>query len=62
MINFHRVLISTAIVFSLGFAGWSAWAYLETGQFWAAVSAVAFAVATVALILYLRNLKRFLGQ
>jgi hypothetical protein len=62
MINFHRVLISTAIVFSLGFAGWAGWTYFDTGQFWAAASAIAFAIASVALILYLRNLKRFLGQ
>ena len=62
MINFHKVLISTAIVFCLGFAAWSGWAYGQSGQFWAGFSAVGFGVATVAVVFYLRNLKRFLGQ
>lgn len=62
MVNFHKVLISTAIVFSFGFAVWSGWSYRTDGEFWAAASALGFGVATVALILYLRNLKRFLGQ
>ena len=62
MVNFHKVLISTAIVFTLGFAAWSGWAYSTTGEFWAAIAAVGFAVATVVLIVYLRNLKRFLGE
>jgi len=33
MVNFHKVLISTAIVFSLGFAIWSALAYFQTREF-----------------------------
>jgi hypothetical protein len=60
MVNFHKVLISTAIVFALGFAVWSGWTYTQTGEFWAGVAAIGFGVATVALVLYLRNLKRFL--
>lgn len=62
MIPFHRVLISTAIVFSLGFAVWSAWSYAGAGEPWALASAVGFAVATVALVLYLKNLRKFLGR
>lgn len=62
MVNFHKVLISTAIVFSLGFAVWSGWAFSGTGEFWAAASAVGFTLATIAFAFYLRNLKRFLGQ
>jgi hypothetical protein len=60
MVGFHRVLISTAIIFTLGFAVWSGWAFSRTGELWAGASAIGFGVATVALILYLRNLKRFL--
>ena len=60
MVNFHKVLISTAIVFTLGFTVWSGWTFSRTGEFWAGVAAVGFAVATIAMILYLRNLKRFL--
>lgn len=62
MIPFHRVLIATAIVFSLGFAAWSAWAYARGGEAWALASAVGFGVATVAWVLYLKNLRRFLGR
>lgn len=62
MIPFHRVLIATAIVFSAGFAGWAGWAYARTGAFWALASAVGFALASGALILYLKNLRRFLGR
>jgi hypothetical protein len=62
MVNFHKVLISTAIVFTLGFAIWSGWAFSVTGEFWAAVAAVGFGVATIVLILYLKNLRRFLGE
>jgi hypothetical protein len=60
MVNFHKVLISTAIVFTLGFAVWSGWTFSRTGEFWAGAATVGFAVATVVLMLYLRNLKRFL--
>ena len=62
MINFHKVLISTAILFSLGFAIWSGVAYSRTGNAWALASAVGFGLATVAFIFYLKNLRRFLGQ
>lgn len=62
MINFHRVLISTAILFSLGFAGWAAWAYAETSEFWALGSAVGFGLASFLLAFYLKNLRRFLGR
>lgn len=62
MVNFHKVLISTAIVFTLGFAVWSGKAYVESREVWALVSAVGFGMATIAFILYLRNLKRFLGE
>lgn len=62
MVNFHKVLISTAIVFTLGFAVWSGMAYASTRNAWALASAVGFGVATVALILYLKNLRRFLGE
>lgn len=62
MVNFHKVLISTAILFTLGFAVWSGLAYGSTREFWAAASAIGFGIATVVLILYLKNLRRFLGD
>ena len=62
MIPFHRVLISTAIVFCFGFAAWSGWAYARDGGWGSLVSAVAFGVAGAGLVVYLRNLRRFLGR
>ena len=62
MIPFHRVLISTAIVFCLGFAAWSAWTYVGSREPWALASAIGFGVASAALVLYLKNLRKFLGR
>ena len=62
MIPFHRLLISTAIVFCAGFAVWAAWSYRESRSAGILFLALAFAVATVALAYYLRHLKRFLGR
>jgi uncharacterized BrkB/YihY/UPF0761 family membrane protein len=62
MIPFHRLLISTAIVFCAGFALWSGWDYRQSRSIGALAVAVTFLAATVALTYYLRNLKRFLGR
>lgn len=62
MIPFHRLLISTAIVFCAGFALWSGWDFRQSGSIGALVVALAFGVATIALIYYLRHLNRFLGR
>ena len=62
MIPFHRLLISTAIVFCAGFAGWAGWSWRESGQAGTLAMALAFAVAAAALAYYLRHLKRFLGR
>jgi hypothetical protein len=62
VVNFHKVLISAAIVFTLGFAVWSGLAYKLTGETWALASASGYGLATIVLVLYLKNLKRFLGQ
>jgi len=61
MIPFHRVLISTAIVFCAGFAAWAAWDWRQSEGLTLAMALV-FAVAAAALTYYLRNLKRFLGR
>jgi hypothetical protein len=62
MIPFHRLLISTAIVFCAGFAAWAAWSY-RTGRSGGMLAlSLSFVVATAGLIYYLRHLKRFLGR
>lgn len=62
MIPFHRLLISTAIVFCAGFTAWAGWSYRQSGELLMLLTALAFALATVALSYYLRHLKRFLGR
>ena len=62
MIPFHRLLISTAIVFCAGFAVWAGWSYRQSGEILTLLMGLAFAVATVALVYYLRHLNRFLGR
>lgn len=60
MILFHRFLIGTAILFCAGFTVWTLRAYRVTGDTLELVLGVAFALATLALIYYLKNLRRFL--
>ena len=62
MIPFHRFLITTAILFCLGFAGWAFAAYRSTGGGRELAFAIAFAVAGVILGYYLKNLNRFLHR
>ena len=62
MIPFHRVLISTAIVFCAGFAFWGWRDYQTSHSTWSLVSSVAFAVFAVGFAVYLSLLKRFLGK
>ena len=62
MIPFHRLLISTAIVFCAGFAGWAGWSWRQSGEGLTLAMALVFAGAAAALTYYLRNLKRFLGR
>ncbi len=62
MIPFHRLLISTAILFCAGFAAWMGWRYKVSGTPGALVLSLAFLAASGGLGYYLRHLKRFLGR
>lgn len=62
MIPFHRVLITTAIVFCGGFALWALAQYVVSQRSGMMALAIIFALLAVALGYYLRNLKRFLGR
>jgi len=62
MIPFHRFLISTAILFCIGFAAYAFVAYRASGAGSDLGFAVAFAVAGAALGYYLKNLNRFLHR
>lgn len=62
MIPFHRLLITTAILFCVGFAAWAFVAYRASGAGFDLAFALAFAVAGGALGYYLRHLNRFLHR
>jgi len=62
VINFHKVLISTAIAFCAFFAVWGWREYQASGGTWNLASSIAFAVFAVGFAVYLRFLRRFLGR
>ena len=62
MIPFHKLLISSGIVFCAGFALWALIQYVRTGQAASLGLALAFTLAAAALGYYLRHLRRFLGR
>ncbi len=62
MINFHKVLIGTAIAFCVFFAVWGWREYQQSGTTWSLASSIAFAVFAVGFAVYLSQLKRFLGK
>jgi hypothetical protein len=62
VIAFHKVLISTAIVFCVIFAAWGWREYQLSGTTWSLASSIAFAVFAVGFAVYLSQLKRFLGK
>jgi hypothetical protein len=62
MIPFHRFLITTAILFCVGFAAWGFVAYRAGGAGADLGFAIAFALAGAALGYYLKNLNRFLHR
>jgi hypothetical protein len=62
VINFHKVLISTAIAFCALFAVWGWREYQATRGTWDLASSIAFALFAVGFAVYLRFLHRFLGR
>ncbi|MEN8145150.1 MAG: hypothetical protein ABFS14_09385 [Gemmatimonadota bacterium] len=62
IIGFHKVLISTAIVFCLLFAGWEIGRYENGGGTSALVLAAVFFLLSIGLVVYLINLKRILRR
>lgn len=61
MIVFHRMLIGTFILFSLGFAAWSFRFYQTVGGSMALVMSAFFMVAAGGFGYYLKHLHRFLA-
>ena len=62
LIAFHRVLITTGILFSGGFSAWQIQQFLEGGTALHLVLGSVFGLAALGLVWYLLNLERFLGR
>lgn len=62
MIVFHRILISTAIVFCLGLSAWAIVSYQDAGEGYQLALGISFGIAGLGLGYYLKNLRRFLGR
>jgi hypothetical protein len=60
LIAFHKFLISTAILFSLGFAVRQLSAFRATGNAWALITTILLGIVAVALGYYLIHLRDFL--
>lgn len=62
VIGFHRFLISAAILFCLGYAGWETIRYFDGAGTGALVIAIVFFLLAGGLAYYLANLERFLHR
>lgn len=60
LVSFHRFLISAAIVFCIGYAGWEAAAFTRTRTAGHLVTAAVFVGLGLGLAWYLSRLARFL--
>jgi hypothetical protein len=60
LIAFHRLLIATAILFSLGFAVRQFSEFQTTGKIWALVAVVLLGIVAAVLGYYLAHLRDFL--
>lgn len=62
LIAFHRVLITTGILFSGGFAAWEIDRFAAGGGGLHLLLGAVFGLAALGLIWYLLHLERFLGR
>ena len=59
LITAHKILISTAVVFFLFFTLWEFRNYSASGETWAALRVVLYALTSIGFAVYLKNLKRW---
>lgn len=62
LVGFHRVLITTAILFCVAFGAWQAEGFAEGGSWLSLGLALAFGASGLGLLIYLLHLNRFLGR
>ena len=60
LLTAHKILISTAVVFFLGFALWELRNYFSMGNLWALFRSVLYFLVSVGFALYLKSLKYWL--
>ncbi len=61
LINFHRILIATAILFCAGYGGYELLGFAESGGTGSLLISGFFFVCAAGLAYYLWHLKRILG-
>lgn len=61
LVPFHKGLITAGILFCAGFSAWTFLAYRRDGATVMLALAIVFWLLAIGLVLYLRNLRRFLG-
>jgi hypothetical protein len=59
LLTAHKILISTAVVFFLGFAFWELRNYYDTGNLWATFRSGLYILVALGFGLYLRSLSRW---
>jgi hypothetical protein len=59
LITVHKILIATAVLFFLFFAGWEARNYVRTGNGWAGFRAMLYLLVAIGFGVYFRMLKRW---
>jgi len=62
LIAFHRVLITTGILFSGGFAAWQVQQFTQGGGALQLALGCVFGLAALGLLWYLLHLDRYLGR
>jgi hypothetical protein len=61
LVTFHRVLISAAILFFIGYGAWEVAAYMRGGGTSRMLFGLASFAAAALLVFYFKRLRRFLG-
>ena len=55
----HRILIASAVVFFLFFAGWEYRNYLQSEESWSMARSLFYLAVSCGLAIYLKNLRRW---
>ncbi len=59
LLTAHKILISSAVIFFVFFAGWEFRNYSKNGEAWAAWRSALYLVVALGFGVYLKNFKRW---